>query len=112
MKQEKGFTMIELIMVIVIIGILAAIAIPRFVDLRKNAQQAACDSNVGALRAALSNYYARRAIAGAASFPSALNSASFTPYLTSGVLPVCPIGSAYNSLYTAATGVIRTHTHP
>ena len=107
--------MIELIMVIVIIGILAAVAIPRFISLKKDAEQAACDSNVGALRAALSNYYARRALSGTASFPSALTSASFTPYLSSGALPVhkgTPAIATYNSLYNGpATGVMITHTH-
>ena len=115
MNREKGFTMIELIMVIVIIGILAAVAIPRFINLQKDAQQAACDSNVGAIRAALSNYYARTALAGAASFPAAITSATFLPYLTSGALPAhqgTPVIANYNALYTGpATGVMNTHTH-
>jgi len=114
MNREKGFTMIELIMVIVIISILAAVAIPRFISLRRDAEQAACDSNVGALRAALSNYYARTALGGSASFPSALTSASFLPYLTGGALPAhrgFPMLINYNNLYSPAGQVINTHTH-
>lgn len=45
-------------MVIVIIGILAAIAVPKFVSLREEAQKARCESDVGAIRTALSNWYA------------------------------------------------------
>lgn len=106
--------MIELIMVIVIIGILAAVAIPKFISLKKDAEQAACDSNIGALRAALSNYYARTALTGTASFPSALTSASFTYYLQSGALPAhkgTPAIASYNTLYSPAAGTINTHTH-
>lgn len=106
--------MIELIMVIVIIGILAAVAIPRFINLRVSAEQAACDSNVGALRSALSNYYARTALTGAASWPTALTSASYTFYLQSGALPAhrgTPVIANYNALYSPASGTISTHTH-
>ncbi len=57
--DKKGFTLIELVMVIVIIGILAAVAIPRFVSLRDDARKAVCQSNVGAIRTALSNFYSK-----------------------------------------------------
>ncbi|MGE5308833.1 MAG: type II secretion system protein [Deltaproteobacteria bacterium] len=57
--NKKGFTLIELVMVIVIIGILAAVAIPKFVSLRKDAQRATCQSDVGAIRSALTAFYAQ-----------------------------------------------------
>lgn len=49
MNSNKGFTLIELVVVIVILGILAVTAVPRFVDLSTEAEQAAVEGVAGAL---------------------------------------------------------------
>jgi len=61
MKARKwgasGFTLIELMIVVAIIGILAAIAIPKFASLIRKSSEGASKGNLGAIRSALSIYY-------------------------------------------------------
>lgn len=52
MKIQKGFTMIELIMVMMILGILAIVVVPRFIELQANTQQAAVDGMANSLLSA------------------------------------------------------------
>lgn len=55
--SRKGFTLIELMIVVAIIGILAAIAIPKFAELIRKSSEGASKGNLGSLRSALSIYY-------------------------------------------------------
>ncbi|MCP4320273.1 MAG: prepilin-type N-terminal cleavage/methylation domain-containing protein [Psychromonas sp.] len=64
MNKQSGFTLIELVIVIIILGILAATAVPKFVNLQGDAREAAMNGVKGALEGAASLTYSRVAIDG------------------------------------------------
>ena len=57
-SDRGGFTLIELMIVVAIIGLLAAIALPKFANLVTKAREATIKGKLGSLRSALSLYYA------------------------------------------------------
>jgi prepilin-type N-terminal cleavage/methylation domain-containing protein len=67
---ESGFTLIELVIVIVILGILAAVAIPKYEDMREQARVATIKGQLGSIRSAIAIQYARNALNGSATFPT------------------------------------------
>jgi prepilin-type N-terminal cleavage/methylation domain-containing protein len=78
--KPKGFTLIELMIVVAIIGILSAIAIPKFAAMAEKAREGATKGNVGSLKAASCIYYGQMA----GVWPSTLNTYSvysFSQYM-------------------------------
>ena len=72
-RSTKGFTLVELVIVIIVLGILAAVAIPKFLDFTTDAKAAACKGALGGVRSAVANYYAYSATpagGGTAGFPT------------------------------------------
>jgi prepilin-type N-terminal cleavage/methylation domain-containing protein len=64
MWSQKGFTIMELVVVIIILGILVAIALPRYFSLTDDAQRAACLANQKSIEAAIMMEFSDRLLAG------------------------------------------------
>jgi len=109
MKRQKGFTLIELVMVIVILGILAAVAIPKYVDMQDEAKAAAAKGVIGSIRSAISIQYAKNALAGNAVFPSIaeLTATGATSIFVEAQMPESPVDVSGNkNTVTAGTSPI------
>ena len=77
-SSVDGFTLVEIVMVIAIIGILSSLAIPKFADLSGAAKEAATKAGLGSLRAVLAIKYAQSATGGsAATFPTTISASDF-----------------------------------
>ena len=105
-KNKKGFTLIELMIVVAIIGILAAIAIPKFAELIRKSGEGASKGNLGSVRSSLSIYYGDLE----GTYPADVASLTIAgKYL--GTIPVAkapnyhPDGSTVTSQQGALTGV-------
>lgn len=113
MRKQTGFTLIELVLVITILGILAAFAVPRFADLSGNAREAVVNSMAGSLRAAgaLAHSVSLATGAGAASSISmegvTVTMTNFYPAET-----VAGIGNALADIsgFTSSYGTVATFT--
>ncbi|MFC1668100.1 type II secretion system protein [Chlamydiota bacterium] len=76
MDKRTGFTLIELVMVIVILAVLASVAIPIYVNLRDDANEAAEQGVVGGVRAGILTYFVDPSRGNYTSYPATLDSAS------------------------------------
>src|SRR5437660_11282788 len=98
-SKKSGFTLVEIMIVVAIIGLLAAIAIPNFVRARTTSQQNACINNLRQLDGAVQQYALENKLSSAATYTLA----KLNPYIkltTSGNLPACPAGGSYSPAAT------------
>jgi len=113
-SKKSGFTLVEIMIVVAIIGLLAAIAIPNFVRARTTSQMNACINNLRQIDGAKQQWALENHQASTAGAPA---STVLAPYLgrgTAGHFPTCPAQGTYgiNAISTAPTCSIATHVLP
>ena len=105
--SKKGFTLVEIMIVVAIIGLLAAIAIPSFVKARDTSRLNACINNLRQIDSAKEQWAMANNIAGAA----AVTTADVNAYIKGSATPTCPASGTYtfNILNTDPTCTATDH---
>lgn len=104
MRCKKGFTLVELLVVVLILGALAAIAVPRIIGGATNAKINACKTNVDLINSQIELYYANNG-----SWPGTLGTVTSDPNFFPDGAPACPFGTAYS--YSTTTHRVAEHSH-
>jgi len=104
MHKRRGFTLVELLIVVLILGALAAIAVPRIMEGAVNAKINACKTNVDLLNSQIEIYYANKS-----SWPGTLSTVGGDPNYFPDGTPECPFGQSYT--YNTTMHRVVEHTH-
>jgi len=106
MNKRKGLTLVELMIVVLILGALAAIAVPRLVENVTTAKEKACLTNIDTINSQLELYHGNSP---QGNYPASLDIVTGdTQYFPDGP-PECPSGGTYN--YNSTTGRVTCSIH-
>lgn len=106
--NKRGFTLVEIMIVVAIIGLLAAIAIPSFVKARDTSRQNACINNLRQVDSGKEQWAMANNIAGTA----AVVTTAVNEYIKGGTTPACPSSGTYtyNTMGTDPSCTTSAHT--
>jgi len=108
-NRKSGFTLVEIMIVVAIIGLLAAIAIPNFVKARTTAQKNACVNNLRQIDGAKEQWALENRMSQGATITT---QADVDAYIKGGRTPLCPAQGTYTYAVvgTAPTCSVTSHT--
>ena len=106
-NKQGGFTLIELVIIIVVLGILAAVAIPKYQDLTSEAKEASARAALGGIRSGITIFYANEAVTtGTATWPTLADLETYGTVMAQGI-PRNPYQPDTNAPDSICTGVTR-----
>ena len=101
-QRNRGFTLVDLVVTLVVLAILLGVATTRFVQLTKAAETSECRANLLALRTAQTFFFVQTNRDGQGRYTQNLE--ELIPFIKNEILPQCPSGGAYT---ISQTGGIR-----
>ncbi len=106
-KKQDGFTLIELVIIIVVLGIIASVAIPKYKNIVAESKEAALRGSLGALRSGISIYYANAAVTTSNAEWPPQDSISTVGVVMEHALPANPYQLPTNAPDSIVTGVTK-----